>query len=674
MTGLRVISHAALRGAQEIVLAAVCGIATATGAMATTADFDALETFSALPPIGGINLSPDGTKAVVLQPVDDTYHVAALDLKTGSSKLLMAADPDEFLFNWCRFANDKRIVCSIRSYITPQSGLGGFYKARRIVATRLLAINTDGTNQVQLIKQQRNRLGGKLKWVGFQQDQIVSWLPDEPNHILIALPREDRSFPTVYRLNIESNRLKKVQSFRNGIFAWGADRNGRIIHGIGTTKTDKSRIVYMDEGAATELDVSHLAGEIAPTLLGYSESGDTAYVLANAGNNTRSVVEINSRTAKIEAMLPRSDTHDAVGLLRASGSGRLLASYEVTDRLRYRWLDKDIAKLYQDVQSTLPNSPTNIKITSTDAAANRVVLYAWGGNSVPAYFLFDRKKNALMRLAADYSSLSAEQINPYRGVSYPARDDLNIPAYLTLPADRKAEKLPTVIIPHGGPYFRDQGRFDYWAQFLASLGYAVLQPNYRGSTGYGDDYLAKGFKQWGLAMQDDLDDGLAWMIKQGYTDPDRVCMLGGSYGGYAALVASFRSADKYQCAISFAGVTDLDALVENWWSAYRAYSSARTVQSGELRDQSSPLDRAGDIDVPVLIIHGDVDDRVPINHSRELVAVLEKRKSPHTYIELPNGDHYLSLQSHRKTFLQAVQKFLAANIGAKSSATAAGAE
>ena len=642
-------------------------------------ELDAVSTFSALPPIRNIDLSPDGTKAVVLAPVDDTYHVAALDLDTGKRKLLMAADPEKFLFNWCRFANNERVVCSIRSYIIPKSAAANIpgtlaFRGGRIVATRLLAVNVDGSKQVQLIKQKRSRIGGQLEWIDPVQDKIVSWLPEEPDQIMVALAREDRTSPSVYRLNINTNRLKKVQGFRKGIFGWGADRNGRIIHGFGQTRSGKPLAIHMQGGVASDLDISHLTGEEPLTPLGYSASGDSAYLLANAGKDTRSVVEVDSRTARIMSLFPHSETHDSVGLLRTSASDRLLASIELADNIRYRWLDRDVGVLYEKVKGTLPGSPRNVLITNADAAANRVVFYAWGSNTRPTYYLFDRSKNALTRLATAYSDLPVEQMNSYEPVRFQARDGLEIPAYLTLPANHKAAKLPTVIIPHGGPYARDEGIFDYRAQFLASLGYAVLQPNYRGSAGYGDAYMAKGFKQWGLAMQDDLDDGLAWMIKQGYTDPNRVCMLGGSYGGYAALVAGFRSTDKYRCAVSFAGVSDLDALVDRWGAFYNGTSATRRVQSGALRDQSSPLNRVNDIDIPLLIVHGDVDDRVPIGHSRSLVAALKKRNKPHTYIELANGDHFLSLQSHREAFLAAVKDFLAEHIGAKTSATALGGD
>ena len=639
---------------------------------AEVTELDAVASFAELPPIRQIKLSPDGTKAVMLRPVDDTYHASVVDLETGNSKLLMAADPEEFLFNWCQFANNKRIVCSIRSYLIPQSAAVGItniagYRGGRIVATRLLAIDADGRNQIQLIKQKRTRIGGKIEWIDQTQDQILSWLPAEPNHILIELNREDRQYPAVYRLNIKTNRLREVQPFRTGIVGWGADDNGRVRHGFGLTKGGKSFAIYLHDGIAEPLDLTELAGADVPQLLGYTNSGASAYLLANAGEDTRSVYQVDSRTAKIQQVFPGATDLDSLGLLSHAATGQVMATVEHGEDFRYRWIDAAMAREYQAIKTALPGAPSNLLVESTDAAINRLVLQAWGNREHPKHYLYDRTKKALTPLGTAYAGVAPTQLNERRAVRYAARDGLEIPAYLTLPANRPAKNLPTIILPHGGPYLRDDSRFDYWAQFLASLGYAVLQPNYRGSLGYGDAFLTQGFKQWGLAMQDDLDDGLAWMIEQGYTDANKACMVGGSYGGYAALVAAFKSTDKYQCAVSFAGVSDLDALVDRWRYAFRLTSAARRVQSGVLRDRHSPIKQVKAIGIPLLIVHGDVDERVPISHSRSLVTALKKSKKPHTYIELANGDHHLSLKSHRKTFLAALQTFLADHIGESSS-------
>jgi len=187
----------------------------------------------------------------------------------------------------------------------------------------------------------------------------------------------------------------------------------------------------------------------------------------------------------------------------------------------------------------------------------------------------------------------------------------------------------------------------------------VLKPNFRGSSGYGDAFMASGYRQWGLKMQDDIIDGLDWMVEQGYTDPKRVCIVGGSYGGYTALVAAYKTPKRFKCAVSFAGVTDLNELNRQWrnYEAGAGFAGQR-LQSGKVRDQNSPILNVDKISVPLLIVHGDVDRRVMIEQSREFVKALDKAGKPYTYIEQKNGNHHLSLESQWIEFFEAMDGFL----------------
>ncbi|NOX49874.1 MAG: S9 family peptidase, partial [Gammaproteobacteria bacterium] len=230
--------------------------------------------------------------------------------------------------------------------------------------------------------------------------------------------------------------------------------------------------------------------------------------------------------------------------------------------------------------------------------------------------------------------------------------------YIALPGPKDQGPYPLVIRPHGGPYARTTGNQYFITQYLVNNGYAVLKPNFRGSSGYGDAFMAAGFEQWGMKMQDDLIDGLDWMIAQGYADPQKVCIAGGSYGGYAALVAAFKTAERFKCAVSFAGVTDLDEMALRWRSFRFGAIPAAKIQSGKLRKANSPFDQVDKIGVPLLIVHGDVDRSVMIEQSRSFVAALREVGKPVEYIEQANGDHFFSLQSHRTEYLQALDSFL----------------
>jgi dipeptidyl aminopeptidase/acylaminoacyl peptidase len=272
-------------------------------------------------------------------------------------------------------------------------------------------------------------------------------------------------------------------------------------------------------------------------------------------------------------------------------------------------------------------------------------------------------------------------------VVYLARDGLRIPAYLTLPPDRRAdERLPVVLLPQNGPWpsevvdgwadgrlarpslprgmpwLRQPHELDVWSQLLASRGYVVLQPNVRGSSGYGDRFLAAGFEQWGQAMQDDLLDGLDWLIEQGIADPERVCIAGGGYGGYAALVAAFKTPERFRCAVSFAGAADLDAVTRRWMTYQNGELAVARVQAGRARGESSPIRHVDRMALPLLIVHGDMDRSVVVDQSRSLVQALQAAGKPHRYVEQQNGDHFLSLQSQRTQFMEALDEFLRAHL------------
>ena len=214
-----------------------------------------------------------------------------------------------------------------------------------------------------------------------------------------------------------------------------------------------------------------------------------------------------------------------------------------------------------------------------------------------------------------------------------------------------------------GPWARSNGNTTFLDEFFIDRGFAVLHPNFRGSTGYGDNYMQQGFLQWGEKMQEDVIDGLDWMIEQGIADPQKVCFHGGSYGGYSALVAAYKTPEKFKCAISFAGVTDLPDLRKNWmFFQFGDFVRAR-LPRGEKLLENSPLHNVDKIKLPLLIVHGDVDRSVMIEQGRNFAKALEEAGKDYQYIEQTNGDHYFSLQSHRLEYLQAMDEFLDKHIG-----------
>ena len=631
------------------------------------------EIFSTLPPIGDIALSPDGSKAVVLKALADTYHVAVVDLETGKSNLVMAADPEKFSFNWCRFANPTRVLCSIRKYIRLRAGdIGGgarWYREGRTIATRLMAVDVDGGNVLQLVKSGVTELGRRLEWNPVRQDQIISWLENDADHVLIQLARDHRLYTSVYRLNINTNRMQRVRRHREGIWEWYADqRTGAIYNAAGyhRFKQQFQAHAVTDDGIVP-IPLGGSDKDVPPKFVGYIKDGDSALMIMRNGRDKQALFEVSTKQGHILGTVfeDKEGRYDIVSAPLLTAEGRPVAIPVVGERTIYHWFDKSLEKEYKAVVEQLPGNPSRVLIQAASKDWQKIVFSTSGNSTLPSLYLYDRSPGnpRLVLMSESYRGADLDQLTEPQPIAYSARDGLSIPGYLSLPKGVEAKNLPTIVLPHGGPYARDTDRFDPWVQFLNARGYAVLQPNFRGSYGYGSAFMSAGFRQWGMKMQDDLDDGLDWLVQQGITDPKRVCMVGGSYGGYAALVAGFKSPEKYKCAVAFAPVTDLDALVRYWRYFVTGALPVARVQDGIERDQHSPLHRVADFDLPLLLVHGDVDRQVMIEQSQSFAKALTRAGKDSRYIEQPNGNHHLSLQSHRREFFHAMDDFLNQHIG-----------
>jgi dipeptidyl aminopeptidase/acylaminoacyl peptidase len=288
------------------------------------------------------------------------------------------------------------------------------------------------------------------------------------------------------------------------------------------------------------------------------------------------------------------------------------------------------------------------------------------------YYFLDRTTHAASKIGSAYPDLQSFDLGATQPYPYKARDGLEIPAYLTLPPGKTAKNLPLVMLPHGGPDARDEIRFDWLAQFFANRGYAVLQPNYRGSSGYGETFTKAGAHQWGLKMQDDLTDGVRKLVADGIADPKRVCIVGASYGGYAALAGAALTPDVYACAVSFAGVSDLqkmlgferarggkDSQSDSFWTS----RIGSTYEDTEQLRATSPAQHANQIKCPLLLMHGEGDTTVPIDQSEVMADAMKRAGKQVEFIRFAGEDHYFSLADTRIRFLKETEAFLQKNIG-----------
>lgn len=490
-------------------------------------------------------------------------------------------------------------------------------------------------------------------------DQIISFLPEQENKILVQGDFKIANTPAVYELDLTTLRKKQIQRARADVTSWFADRQGKVRIAKKMDETQFTYELYNEQKESWQTLFSYeVFSEQSISILGFDKDPNFLYITA-LHEGREALFKLNLTTNKRELIFS-DDKYDVDGDIfysRKTGEVAGFTHSQLEDGIAY-W-DEDLDKLHRSLRASLPKDSFEMDIVSTSDDQQKYVLYVSSDKTSGAYMLGDRKRGDLTFFADVYPHINESVYAGKELISYKARDGLVIEGYLTLPVGyEKGDKLPTIIFPHGGPMARDYAGFDYWTALLAYNGYAVLQPNFRGSSGYGYDFLMQSIQGFGLAMQDDLQDGANWLIDQGIAQPDKICIGGASYGGYAALMAVIKHPETFKCAASFAGVTDLEHIVSK--ARYFTNKDIVRKQFGTNSDKleaNSPVNFAKSINKPILLIHGSDDSVVPIYHSREMEGELDDEDKDVTYIELEEGDHYLSYQPHRIKTLQAFLDF-----------------
>ena len=353
------------------------------------------------------------------------------------------------------------------------------------------------------------------------------------------------------------------------------------------------------------------------------------------------------------------DGYDIDGVLMTPDGSAVAGIAYTSDRSRMHWVNPALAETQALLDKAVGDRAASIVSLSRDQ--KQMLVQVGAANQPGSIYYFDAGKSAAMKLFSNLNdTIKAARLGPVSTFRYTARDGLSIEAVLTLPKGKEAKNLPLILMPHGGPEARDSASYDWWAQFLADRGYAVVQPNYRGSTGYGRKFRDAGDGEWGRKMQDDLNDAVADLATRGIADPKRVCIVGASYGGYAAMRGAQRDGAKFRCAISYAGVSDLNGMIR-YDSRFLNANAMRASWQEVAPDLKavSPINYAADFSTPILIMHGKKDLRVPVSQSRRMVDRLGAAGKSVDYIEQPEGDHHFTREADRMQFLEAIEAFLA---------------
>jgi dipeptidyl aminopeptidase/acylaminoacyl peptidase len=503
----------------------------------------------------------------------------------------------------------------------------------------------------------------------------VTVVPGEgrPDLVVRAFSTERPQRVDLYRVDPDTGRARVTDTMfpETDDFVFDPVSNRTVARSEYQSRTGEWTLLVRSDGGAFREVWKTTAPIDLPSLLGLGVDGDSVVVaadrpdLASADGEDAGFFEVNLGTGQWQSILPGFFPqslwfHPSTG--RMVGAGRL-----DDDRQTYAFVDANAQALWERGKAALPDAAPVLVSWSEDF--QRAILFTSGTGDSGTYYLLDLTAGTMSPIGAAYPDIGADQVAPIRPVSYASADGLEIHGYLTTPPGINDPKgLPLVVLVHGGPASRDVLGFDWWAQAIASRGYAVLQANYRGSTGYGDAFLEAGYGEWGRKMQTDLSDGVRWLADQGVIDPARVCVVGGSYGGYAAMAGPTLDTGVYRCAVSVNGVSDLRRMVdrearmraEDENAAVRYWN--RFMGAEQLGDRSlderSPARLAAQADAPMLLIHGRDDTVVPVEQSRLMARALRQAGKPVDLLELDGEDHWLSRSATRLTMLEETVAFL----------------
>ncbi len=602
-----------------------------------------LDHFAEVPALEGPHISPDGKRIATRLAAGGEQYLAIVELDTGKKRLVGGGKED---LNWWRWVNNDWLVLGI--------GAQTNFDGSELYVRRAVGLSSTSNKIVQLAT-------GNVAQIA---DDVIWFARDGSPRILLALQRSpylsDSGFwPEVIEVDVSTGKSKRVMAPREGVFDWAADSEGVVRMGVGRSTDGRTmRVLYRQHRDEPLRQIVRPTREhesvIIPQL--FLREPGKAIVLADDPAGHGAIYDFDIDTLKLGRKLYASAGYDVAGFATTT-DGRIAGISYLENAGRQEWIEPDLIALQREVSAKVRGG--SARLFSYSADYKRAIVFAGATSSPGAYYLYDRPSGEMELLAMANAQIGASRLNPVRTIRYKARDGLEIAAVLTLPRLRPARALPLIVLPHGGPFARDSEEWDWWAQALAERGYAVVQPNYRGSSGYGTPFAKKGEGQWGLAMQDDLIDAIADLARQGIADPKRVCIVGASYGGYAAMRAAQRDTAHYRCAISYAGVSDLNRM--------RKYD-ARFLNSGVRSDwmkrqatdfrEVSPLTAPERTALPLLLMHGKEDRVVPVAQSRVMAERLRQAGKPVTYIEQPQGDHHFSRSEDRLQFLKAMQAFL----------------
>jgi dipeptidyl aminopeptidase/acylaminoacyl peptidase len=498
------------------------------------------------------------------------------------------------------------------------------------------------------------------------RSDIVALEPEHPETLLIQSNKRDPKVFDVYRVNLKTGELTLDTQNPGDVAGWQPDHNLEV-RGAQVTTDDGGTVIRVRDDAKSpwrEL-IKWGPEETLGNVVNFSPDNKSVWIMTSLDANAARLISVDIASGK-RTVIAEDPQFDVSFTVEQPKSHKLQAVVFLRERRDFQILDKSIQPDFDALHKVRDADISNI---SRDLKDDKWIVTFEGDDSPVYYYLYDRASKQATMLFSNRPALEKLKLAKVKPIEYKARDGMTIYGYLTTPPGAEAKDLPMVVFPHGGPWGRDLWGYDPYAQWLANRGYAVLQPNFRASTGYGKQYLNAGDKQWAGTMHTDLLDGKEWVVQQGIADAKKVCIMGGSYGGYATLAGVAFSPDAFACGVDIVGPSNLNTLLKTippYWSTLLAVFHKRMGDNEEFLKSQSPLFKADQIKVPLLIGQGANDPRVNKAESDQIVAAMRKNNKPVEYYVFPDEGHGFARPENRMAFNAASEVFLAKYLGGRS--------
>lgn len=653
-------------------LALAAGLLNAAAANAAAAIAVDVQAYVRKDAFNDLTLSPNGDYYAATVSLEDRTILVVLRRSDNKITARIAGEKNSHVhdFHW---VNPERIVVSMAEKFGSLDS--------PLLTGELYAVNADGSGAEMLVGQRVQGAGLGTKIQPKKVERVAAFLvddlpADDKNVIISVMPFSDDPFTRAEKMDVYSGRRHAVARapVRNADFMTDHDGLVRFASGFGT---DMARKLYYrsGDGAQWQLISDESVTGLRERPIGFSADNSIAYLQAEQGSGPDAIVALDVATLSRTQVL-RDDDKDPHRIIYRNGTSIPVGAFFMDGKPRTEFFDaaSPEARLYRSLEAAFAGD--SVRITSQSSDGRLALVQVASDRNPGDFYVYDTVTKKANHLLSRRSWFEPEAMGEMRPIQLAARDGLALHGYLTLPSGSDGKNLPMVVMPHGGPFgIQDTWGFDTDAQLLTSAGYAVLQLNFRGSGGYGAAFTEAGAKQWGLKMQDDLTDATKWVIAQGIADGKRVCIFGGSYGGYAALMGVAKEPELYRCAVGYVGVYDLPTM--HTAGDIQRRGSGETylrewIGDREALGATSPNRMAERIKVPVLLAAGGEDERAPIKHSEMMEQALRKAGVPVETLYYPTEGHGFYVEEHRREFYTRLLAFLGQHLGGKLATTSAG--